>query len=238
MVTALFFIFLVFIIVIVLTIVFVFKLKKVKNKKNPAQYISDKSYNLTNYDNTNINDDLKIYFPQFATREQQFEHFYNRQLFKEKYKDNPWVKIYYKLISDLAAEGAIIDKYNEIIIKDHYVNVRNEVGQWTYCRHHIDEIMISGAIYKELEEYKYGKSILINYDQHLLLHYIIVMANTTFPYDGMVVGLKYYFNDYAESVEYWDKVVSKISSKYNVPYEPGWHKYRFFWQERLSQYGL
>lgn len=47
-------------------------------------------------------------------------------------------------------------------------------------RYHIDEIMISGAIYKELEEYKYGKSILINYDQHLLLYHIICYGKYNF----------------------------------------------------------
>ncbi|WP_427902860.1 hypothetical protein [Metamycoplasma alkalescens] len=162
--------------------------------------------------------------------DKQINNFLSPEEFENEQKNNPWVKIYYQVIDKMVAEGAIIKPYNILNIKEHRNrNSKNEIGQWNYCRHHIDEIRISGAIFKEhpatSEHYKTADAILITFDQHLFLHYIIVMAQTTYPNNGMIVPLYSFFKDADKNFLYWDKKVQELCQKYSVPYYSDWNKY-------------
>lgn len=160
------------------------------------------------------------------SKEIQKENYFNPNWEMENKNNNQWVKIYYETIDKLIKDGAIVNDYNKLIIKKYVTNSRNEIGEWKYCRHHIDEIKISGAIYSQdidmMEHYKIDKTILITYEQHLLLHYIIVNANTTWPNHGMLKGIANHFITFNDSFNYWNKVVKEMCNVYNIPYEENW----------------
>ncbi len=155
---------------------------------------------------------------------QSKENFFNEDTFKQRTKDNIWVKKYYEVIDKFKLNGKIVDGFNRIKIEKYYKNFRNEIGQWNYQRHHINEIKISGAILKSdfNENYKKDLAILVTFDEHLFLHYLIVMAKTTSPNDGMLVPLNLWFKDENKSIEYWDKKIQEMCIKYNVDYIRDW----------------
>ncbi len=158
--------------------------------------------------------------------ERQIKYLFDENFFEKEKLQNFWVRKYYGIIEKFKEEGCVVGPYNEIKISKYYTNFKNEVGQWNYCRHHIDEIKISGEIYKfhpdTKELYKTGNSILITFDQHLFLHYLIVMASTTMPNNGMLVPLNLWFNDTEKSIEYWSKKNKEMCKKYFVPYDDYW----------------
>ncbi|TQC51616.1 hypothetical protein E1I18_01780 [Mycoplasmopsis mucosicanis] len=162
------------------------------------------------------------------TVEYQKDNFFAKDWEEKTIKSNKWVKIYYEIIEKLVQDGAIVDSYMNLVISKHRKNFKNEIGQWNFCRHHIDEIKISGAIFSKAPEmkkyYEIGKSILISFDEHLFLHYIIVMAQTTIPNNGMMIPLQLWFNDWNKSLDYWDKKVIQQCKKYSVPYVKDWQK--------------
>ncbi|MBZ4195633.1 hypothetical protein LAD73_02820 [Mycoplasma sp. 1331] len=211
-------------------IFFVFKYKnnkkvKKENKKDyPHSDISVITGIASDYSNDKMGDtNCKL----SIVNKQILNYLYPEEFIKEQ-KDNIWVKIYYDTIDKFVKKGAILGNYNKLKNRKHLKNFRNEVGQWNYCRHHIDEIKISGAIFKNeptlSNYYKVEKSVLVTYEEHLLLHYLIVMSKITYPNNGMIVGLNFYFNNYAKCVEYWDKTVKKLCKEYSVPYDPEWWK--------------
>ncbi|MCL2642988.1 MAG: hypothetical protein FWD52_05720 [Candidatus Bathyarchaeota archaeon] len=134
--------------------------------------------------------------------------------------ENKWVKIYYELIETLKKQGRPLGVFKSLNIKSHYVN--EMVGQcgWKYARHHIDEIKISGAILKDMPEYQTGQAIIVDLMEHLLLHYIIVMANTTEPNHGMLVYLQYCDDPLAT----WEKYAIAGCKKFAIEFDENWTK--------------
>ncbi|MDR2719337.1 MAG: hypothetical protein LBC03_00835 [Nitrososphaerota archaeon] len=134
--------------------------------------------------------------------------------------ENKWVKIYYELIETLKKQGRPFGVFKSLNIKSHYVN--EIVGQcgWKYARHHIDEIKISGALLKNMPEYQTGQAIIVDLTEHLLLHYIIVMANTTNPNHGMLVYLQHCDDPLAT----WEKYATEGCKKFAIKFDKNWKK--------------
>lgn len=84
-----------------------------------------------------------------------------------------------------------VGPFNKLKIKDYFTNERLEYGIWKYQRHHLKEITISGATYKTMPEIQTDDAILVDYIEHFLLHYLIVLAETTTPNHGMIISLIY-----------------------------------------------
>ncbi len=222
---------------ILIVAVVIFIIKKIINKQTKTE---DNSTNKElNKDNKNDEYNKKITLPFFNFEdlkridklnslkiEKQIAYLFDSQKFFKENLNNLWVKKYYEIIKRFKLEKSPVSKFNKLKINKYYKNYLNEVGQWNYCRHHIDEIKISGAIYsahpQTKEYYKTGDVILVTYEQHLFLHYLIVMAKTTMPNHGMIVGLKFHFNDAKKCIEYWDKVIQKMCEKYLVKYDKNW----------------
>lgn len=149
----------------------------------------------------------------------------NDSNWKEKNLSNKWVKTYYDVIEQLInVYSRKIDNFNKL--KKYFRNgeIKNHLTDygWKWCRHHIDEIKISGSIYqsKFRDLYDTGVSILITVEEHFLLHYIIVMADQTFPNNGMLISLSKFDNPKNE----WDQIVQKMCQIFNVEYDSSWLK--------------
>ena len=134
-----------------------------------------------------------------------------------------WMKVYYELIEKLK-ETRPVGPYKKLDIKKYYTNERVGIYGWKYNRHHIDEIDISGAILKEIPEYNTMDTIIVDYFEHFLLHYIIVLAQTTSPNHGMIVPLVQGGMNVLEAIHEWDKIVVESCKKYNIEYVEDWHK--------------
>ncbi len=75
-----------------------------------------------------------------------------------------------------------------------------------------------------MPEFQTDDAILVDYIEHFLLHYLIVLAETTTPNHGMIVPLIQSGLSIKESKDYWDKIVKDNASKYNIEYITGWTK--------------
>ncbi|WP_262337581.1 hypothetical protein [Mycoplasma nasistruthionis] len=108
--------------------------------------------------------------------------------------------------------------FDKLKIVNYYKNYKlNETYGWKYQRHHIEEIYISGAILQTYKEaYAKGLSIIVTQEQHCLLHYLIVLAQTTIPNNGMLVQV---------DIATWDKFVKQQCEIFEVEYVPNWHDY-------------
>ena len=129
--------------------------------------------------------------------------------------ENKWEKIYYDLIDTLKKQGRPVGVFKSLNIKSYYANEEIENCGWKYNRHHIDEIKISGAILKETPEYKTGEAIIVDLMEHLLLHYIIVMAKTTKPNYGMLMTLR----TCDDPLETWEKYAKEGCQKFNIEFD-------------------
>ncbi|MFV9451840.1 hypothetical protein ACNF36_02890 [Mycoplasma sp. 4463] len=126
---------------------------------------------------------------------------------------------YKKMYFDLC--DRIIKEYNTKILPFRHQNIKlyklsnyQENEQWFFHRHHIDEIHISGAELKtDKEAYRNGLSIVVSYEQHALLHYLIVLNNETYPNHGMLMMME---------LKEWDEIVQKRCKKWDIPYVPEW----------------
>lgn len=136
-------------------------------------------------------------------------------------KDEKWIKIYHDFIDKLK-ETRPTGPYNKLDIKKYYTNERVGIFGWLYSRHHIDEINISGAILKDMPEYKTGETIIVDYKEHYLLHYIIVLAGTTAPNHGMVVPLVRSGLTFLDAVLEWDNLMVDACEKYKIEYVEDW----------------
>ncbi|WP_427867458.1 hypothetical protein [Mycoplasmopsis arginini] len=221
--------------VIIIFIIIIISIVRFKKKLN-----SDKEIQKNNQDTVekNVIEDKEVtvdeiissvFYDNVLPKEEysKVEDFFSPKEFLEREKKNIWVKRYYQVIEIMEKKGAIIGPYNEIRISDYYTNFKNEIGQWNYCRHHIDEIRISAQEFSSKESgmyeyYKISESILINFDQHLFLHYLIIMAKTTSPNDNMLYQLNRTFDDDKKSFEYWDNIIQKYCQEYAIPYRKTW----------------
>ncbi|MCV3754328.1 hypothetical protein [Ureaplasma zalophigenitalium] len=129
-----------------------------------------------------------------------------------------WIKIYYDLIDLWKTRGHLTGPFKSLKCSDYQKNYRLPNGQWKYQRHHIDEINISGLVLKVRfpDEYKNSEAIIITFEQHLLLHYIIVNARTTYPNNGMLKQT---------GVDEWDAIVQLECTEHQVPYFSGWYNH-------------
>ena len=105
--------------------------------------------------------------------------------------ENKWIEKYHNVINSLKEQGRPTGVFSTLDIKKHYKNERVESCGWKFNRHHIEEISISGTRLKKLPQYETGEVIIVDLTEHLLLHYIIVMAGTTKPNTGMLMQLQY-----------------------------------------------
>ncbi len=177
-----------------------------------------------------IASDIEENIKNFSLSEKQFEEgsqeyafdsklrFYNyyfneKELLPEQIK---WINQYGAFIIKLLKSGRPKGVYKSLAIKKYYENKRNEFGQWIYHRHHIDEIIFSGAILKQNKlAYDQGLSIIVSIEEHLFLHYLIVCANTTYPNHGMLLSIDL-------NMALWEDVVQKYCEMYNIEYKTNW----------------
>lgn len=143
--------------------------------------------------------------------------------------DSRYVYKYYSFIEYLKkVRGRPVGTYNNMPIRNYYKNIKIPPFGWKYNRHHIKEIKISGAIYKNLKEYQTDEVILVDYIEHYLLHYLIVLAGTTTPNYGMVMPLIGEGYTMPEAIIEWDSLVARHARRYRIEYVPNWHtKLRF-----------
>lgn len=137
---------------------------------------------------------------------------------------NKWVSIYNDLIEKLKKERPY-GQFDKLKIKQYYKNVQNPPYGWEYNRHHIDEIKISGAVIKETPEYNTGECLIVNTIEHYLLHYIIVMAETTKPNHGMLESLRQSGMNLIDAIDKWEKIAKEGCASYNIEFDPEW-KYK------------
>ncbi|WP_369085937.1 hypothetical protein AB5V95_00345 [Metamycoplasma spumans] len=218
--------------IIILLVIFIVAKNKKKldktNEKSKINLAKEELFTLKEQEifNRLISEGAFKFLNEKLLFERQFKYLFDENFFKKDQRQNFWVRKYYEIIEKFEEEGCIIGPYNEIKISKYHTNFKNEVGQSNYCKHHIDEIKISEAIYKfhpdTKELYKTGNSILITFDQHLFLHYLIVMASTTKPNSSMIMHLNSWFNDLNKCIEYWDKKNREMCVKYSVPYINQW----------------
>ncbi|QDF64986.1 hypothetical protein FIV53_01540 [Mycoplasma nasistruthionis] len=135
-------------------------------------------------------------------------------------KSNKWIKIYFQVVEKLLKYHNMRQPlpFDKLKIVNYYKNYKlNETYGWKYQRHHIEEIYISGAILQTYKEaYAKGLSIIVTQEQHCLLHYLIVLAQTTIPNNGMLVQV---------DIATWDKFVKQQCEIFEVEYVPNWHDY-------------
>ena len=136
-------------------------------------------------------------------------------------RNDKWVSIYENFLIKLR-ETRPTGPYNRLDISKHYTNELVETFGWRYNKHHIEEINTSGAILKTKPEYKTGESIIVDFMEHYLLHYIIVLAGTTSPNHGMVVPMVRGGLNVLDAVMEWDDLVVESCKKYNIEYVPNW----------------
>lgn len=134
-----------------------------------------------------------------------------------------WITVYDELIEKLKKTRPT-GPYNKLDIKKYYVNERVGVYGFRYNRHHIEEITISGAFFKDMLEYKTAEAIIVDYHEHFLLHYIIVLAETTSPNHGMTQPMTMGGMSMSAAVAEWDKLVIEACKKYNIEYVKDWTK--------------
>ncbi|HKM29907.1 MAG TPA: hypothetical protein VJZ51_04050 [Bacilli bacterium] len=137
--------------------------------------------------------------------------------------DTKWLAIYEEFITKLK-ETRPNGPYNKLDISKHYTNESVGMYGWRYSRHHIDEINISGATLKDMPEFKTGDSIIVDFNERFLLHYMIVLAGNTMPNHGMVTPLIKSGLTSAEAIKKWDELVVEACKTYNIEYVPGWTK--------------
>jgi len=147
------------------------------------------------------------------------------EMWKSKVKEgrkmeNKWIAIYYAVIEKLQQQGRPIGVFKSLHIKSYYVNGKGKHSAWQYHRHHIDEIKISGAHLKEMPEYKTGIAIIVDFAEHLLLHYIIVMANTTSPNHGMYVSIE----NCKDKIGVWEEYAIEGCKRFGIEFDDSWRE--------------
>ncbi|UUM20087.1 MULTISPECIES: hypothetical protein [unclassified Mycoplasma] len=134
---------------------------------------------------------------------------------------NPWISTYVELLNKLKSKYGLtnFENYSELHIKDYVQNEKiDELGVWKYQRHHIDEFVVSGATIIQNEQwYHQGLSLIVSFEEHCLLHYIIVMAGFTSPNDGMLFQTK--------TIQRWDQIVKEQCEIFGIKYVKNWTKY-------------
>ncbi|CAT04704.1 Uncharacterised protein [Mesomycoplasma conjunctivae] len=138
-------------------------------------------------------------------------------------KDYPdqeyFIEQYFYFIEKLVKQNRPSDKYKNLKIGKYYKNfiVKDKflkTNVWFYQRHHIEEISISGAILQaNKEKYENGLSIILTWEEHAFVHYLIVCANTTLPNYGMLMQLDF---------TTWDQIAKKYCKEYNIKYIENW----------------
>lgn len=132
---------------------------------------------------------------------------------------------YEKLIKLLVKKGRVIKPFNKLKISDYYDNRRVNRFGYLYQRHHINEIYISGAFYKELPSYKTDNAILVDYIEHFLLHYLIILAKTTTPNYGILTPLLRSGLSLDESLDFFYELVRDNYERYNLVFIKDFRKY-------------
>ncbi|WP_211305576.1 hypothetical protein [[Mycoplasma] phocae] len=169
-------------------------------------------------------EDESNFLYSFPSPENQITNLRNPN-WKEENLTNKYVKIYYEIIDKLKNETDfkhVVMPFNKLRIKKYAKNfLEFKTKVWYFQRHHIDEIKISGAIFRTLEDYKYGEAILVSIEEHFFLHYLIVLAQTTYPNNGMLVQLSWSedTNIINNKKEYWAKIAKKYCLKYGLEYD-------------------
>ncbi|MGB3973113.1 MAG: hypothetical protein WBL58_03005 [Peptococcia bacterium] len=134
--------------------------------------------------------------------------------------EDKWIKTYFKVIDKLKRYRAV-GPYNELKIVG---NRPAPPHGWLFNRHHIDEIYTSGAKLMETPEYQTGECIVVNYTEHYLLHYIIVMAQTTFPNHGMLMNPIKVNYTITQAIDLWEEQIKIGCEKFNVEFDENWRK--------------
>lgn len=133
--------------------------------------------------------------------------------------ENKWVNVYHDLIETLKKQGRPVGAFKSLVIKKHYTNEKVENCGWKYCRHHIDEISISGSDLKAKPEYETGEAIIVDVVEHSLLHYIIVCANTTTPNHGMLLMFRA-----EDPLDTWEEFAKEGCKKFNIEFDENWRE--------------
>lgn len=141
-------------------------------------------------------------------------------------RDNvDWYELYVQTCVEILKRNRTeIKPYKKLNLKDFGLDNYKEQGKWFYNRHHIDEINISGAILKEDKVmYQTSGAMIVNYKEHALLHYIIVLTGKTAPNDGMLNMM---------SLQEWDIAIKEMCKDYDVPYVHNWRDYLKSYDEK------
>ena len=123
---------------------------------------------------------------------------------------------YYRLINKLK-ETQPHGSYNSLKISRYYTNYRLSEYAWQYNKHHICEIDVSGAGIMDTE-YRNSECIIVDQEQHCLLHYLIVLSGRTRPNHGMLL-------QFGGDVKQWEEKVVSGCKKYNVKFVKDWTKF-------------
>ncbi|MFV8401048.1 hypothetical protein [Mycoplasma sp. 005V] len=138
--------------------------------------------------------------------------------------DYYYVKKYFEVVDKLIEKYKGLNPdydvsiFKKLQISKYFENYRYRDEQWFYQRHHIDEIFISGAIFKSdfLEQYKNSLAIIVDMKEHAFLHYLIIMSQATGPNNGM---------DIQFSREAWDEIINEYCEKYDCIYDQDWESF-------------
>lgn len=65
-------------------------------------------------------------------------------------------------------------------------------------------------------------NIILDYIEHYLIHYIIVMAETAMPNHGMIIPLISSGLSKLDAISAWDNLVIEGCEKYNIEYGEDW----------------
>ncbi|UUD36420.1 hypothetical protein NPA08_01105 [Mycoplasmopsis citelli] len=134
------------------------------------------------------------------------------------FSQNEWVSIYFEVLNKILDKYQLNNflPYKDLRIKDYVKNYKISENSWKYQRHHVDEIFISGAeLMLDKEKYNNGLSLIVSFEEHCFLHYLIVLSDLTNPNHGMLMQI---------SLEQWDAIIRKQCYFFNVKYIEDWVK--------------
>ncbi|UUM19687.1 MULTISPECIES: hypothetical protein [unclassified Mycoplasma] len=150
---------------------------------------------------------------------------------KQRKDIKKWITIYFQILNEFLSshENFKMDHfipYSELNIQE-YIKTKNPKipnfyntngdSVYKYHRHHVDEIFLTKNDLISSNLYNYGPSIIVTYQEHCLLHYLIVMAQLAKPNNGMLHVTCDFKN--------WDAIVQKMCNKLHIEYVEGWDKY-------------
>ncbi len=129
-----------------------------------------------------------------------------------------YVALYKELVGRLEQSGRPTGPYKDLTIKDYYDNRQIYKNVWLYNRHHIDEIRISGSRLKLMSDYKDRKAIIVDFTEHALLHYLIVMAQTTNPNTGFMLN----FGGHNDPIGEWETYIKRGCQEFGIAFDARW----------------